>query len=175
VNLDFYGGFMGFGGIENDKRISAYRELFRRQSRCRRSFVLLLTIGFRESRGQEYDLKLHHIKDELNALGLDASDAINWYLSRPTRHKIKIYVPYLIDGIATANRFELKKHICTYYRGTSSVPMMHFAFDFEFSKTLVSPRRIGLRSLLDCPLFIVYPDRIEPSPSRPPSIIRRES
>ena len=170
VNLDFLGGFIGFGGISDDRRVNAFRELFRRQAMMKNSFILFLTVGFRESKGQEYDYKLHHIEKELRELGIDAEETLGWYLSHPTKHKIKVYIPFLIDEIAIANRFHLKKHMCFYYKGSGDVPMMHFAFDFEYSSEYISPQRLSLVSVLDCPLFMAYPHGVEPCTSRPPQV-----
>jgi len=172
VNLDYFGGLLGKGGPLYAKRIEAIRELFARQRKSQVSFVMFLTIGFRENSGQEYDYKLHHIREELADLGIDAQETITWYLSHSTKYKLKVYVPFVVGEIAIANRYHAKKYLCFSYKGTSGIPMMHFAFDFEYSGKLVSPRRIGLGALLDSPLYIAYKERVEPCPNNPPPVVR---
>jgi hypothetical protein len=172
VNLDFESGFMGLSGvIGHTRRIDAIRELFRRQRNHGDSFVFFLTVGFREKHGQEYDQKIHHISEELTKLGLNVQKTTDWYLCHPTRYKLKVYIPYLIDEIGRANRYSLRKFLCFYYKGTGGVPMMHFIFDLLYSARIVSPKRLGLKSLLNAPLYLAYPDRVEPCPIHPPPLI----
>jgi len=172
VNLDFEGGFIGFSNIlVHDLRIDAIRELFRRQMHQQTSFLLFLTVGFREKRGQEYDLNLHHIREELAELGINAQDTINWYLSHGVKHKLKVYVPHLIEDYGRTFRFSLRAYRCFHYKGTGNVPMMHFIFDLKYSKRIVFPKRLSLKSILNCPLFQVYSDKVEASPVRPPLIV----
>lgn len=171
VNLDFEGGFIGFSDIKrNDRRTDAIRELFRHQKDQGESFILFLTVGFREKRHQEYDQKLHHIGEELASLGLNATETIKWYLSHSTRYKLKVYIPYLIDEIGRVNRYRLEKYLCFYYKGAGNVPMMHFIFDMQYLEGSISPRRLSLKSLLDTPLFISFGDRVEPCQFHPPPI-----
>lgn len=172
VNLDFEGGFLGLTDIiKQDKRTDAIRELFRHQKAQKQSFLLFLTVGFREKCEQEYDQKLHHIGAELAELGLDAQKTIHWYLSHPKKYKLKVYIPYLMDEIGRAYRYFLNAYLCFYYKGTGGVPMMHFIFDFQYSTKSISPHRRGLKSLLNAPLYIVYNDRVEPSLIQPPPVI----
>jgi hypothetical protein len=172
VNLDFVGGIMGFGeDADHDKRVNAIRELLRHQRNETTSFIMFLTIGFREKHMDEYDRKLRHIGHELDKLGLDATPTIEWYFSHPPRHKLKVYVPYIVDEIGRANRFRLDMYKCFYYKGTNDIPMMHFVFDMEYSVENVSPERLGLRALLDCPLFIAHQDHVKACPNHPPPIL----
>ena len=128
-------------------------------------------MGFREKYRQEYDQKLHHINEELAKLDLDAQETINWYLSHQTRYKLKVYIPYFIDEIGRANRYFLEKYLCFFYKGTGGVPMMHFIFGLQYSTKVISPKRLGLKSLLNSPLYIAYSDRVEPSPIQPPLLL----
>ncbi len=174
VNLDFEGGFLGHSDIvKQDIRTDAIRELFRHQKAGKQSFLLFLTVGFREKCEQEYNQKLIHIGEELAELNLDVHNTISWYLSRNKRFKLKVYITYLMDEIGRAYRYLLKTYLCFYYKGTGGVPMMHFIFDFQYSIQSIAPRRHGLKSLLNAPLYIASNDRVEPSPIQPPPVIGR--
>jgi hypothetical protein len=70
----------------------------------------------------------------MNDYKIKCGDIISWYLDQKYDRKLPVYVPYVLDGIATSNSFELETLRVITYIGTSDVRMIHFAFKFLFQK-----------------------------------------
>lgn len=171
VNLDLEGALFQSDPAE---RLDAIDALFRHQREFEGPFVLFLTLGFRSVRKHpmtEVDRKLRDIERELEHDGVEAGPTVQWYFSRHSTQRLKVYVPYAVEERARPQRYSLSRYLAFHYLGTGGVHMMHFAMHLTYSEDQVAPPRTSLRRLLTAPLYQVTdgPDA-HPEPAVPPEL-----
>lgn len=157
VNLDYEGGIV-YKDINGDsKRVGALRALFKGQGEVKKDFLLLLTINVRNNDKGEIDEVVSKILKE---------NGINKPISvpaQPVAVKYKVYVPFLVQRIAEANRYDCLVHLPIYYSGASNKStLVHFAFTLRFNKNVsaVSPSTQTMKEILRLELLEARDGRI---------------
>jgi hypothetical protein len=93
---------------------------------------------------------------------------VEWYRQQPNSwQSLKVFAPYALEVKARAHRYELGVWRAFRYRGTSGVPMLHFAMEWKYSAHSTIPDAGNLNDLLCAGLWIVT-DAIYSDPSSPP-------
>jgi len=136
-NLDYSGGALYKNRHGGSKRINAWQSLFRRQSKQKEDFLLLITLNSREKDEGELNFILDEIKNNLT--NKEFSDKIDEIKRGRKQPKFMIYVPYLVQKLAAENHYQLKYNGPIFYKGSSNISMTHFVFILTYQKGVATP------------------------------------
>lgn len=171
VNLDYIGGIMHKGKLGKSKRVDAIRSLIRRQSSNGSDFLLLMTVNARTHDLKELDFSLSDIEKSLKDYHISASGVIQWYQGQGYDWKLKVYVPYLLDGIAAANGFLCESTRPITYIGTGNVRMVHFGFAMHYDKRMAGKARgKSLVDIVNLQMREAHNGKISISKTEPPRL-----
>ncbi len=155
-NLDYNGGVLYKALNGDSRRVSALRELVVRQGRERRSFVLLLTVNARNNDRHELDSTIEQIRLELFQENEIRGEKSKFPIPVSYAEKLKMYVPYVLDGLAISHRFICAAERPITYVGHKGSRMIHFGFTFQFSTSTVGRTPMqSVRKIVDSPLLEV--------------------
>ena len=148
VNLDYQGGILYKDMRGRSKRIRAIECLFERQREAGKNFLLFFTFNSRNRDVGEFTNTINTIEEHLAGYSISSQEVegfFDWYRNSRYDYKIKIYVLYLIDALASSRQFKCKFHPPVTYLGSGNVRMIHFAFYLEWIPTI----RPGLSNILE--------------------------
>jgi hypothetical protein len=143
VSLDYSGGL--FYNDESGKpiRLEAIGQVFKSQSAANaKDFLFLLSFNLHKVDQGEVTRTIEVIRRDLHRFGRTADDVVNAYLKHPKEQaRLKIYVTYLIDGLAVQENYESESDLPTiFYKGNRNTEMMAFRFYFKKSNRTFAPR-----------------------------------
>jgi len=127
VNLDFFGGagYSRKSSKGRPKRLTALKELFRRQQGT--EFILLLTLNVRDTIDEGLTEYLNQLRARVN----DQFKAIvDWYATCGNgmkKYRLKVAIPAFLQRVAEDECFKVQCYPPIGYTGTSSATMVHFA------------------------------------------------
>lgn len=156
-NLDYSGGAV-YKGKSGAKRLRAWENLFRRQSKHKHDFLLFLTLNSRERDEGEIDEALKEAQGFLEDHGKNvlAQDVERIIGEGSKRDKFKIYIPVLMAHHASHYLYELSYSPPIRYAGSSKIAMMHFIFTMDQRRGRVTPllqqalEQIVVSEVYDC-------------------------
>ena len=166
INLDYYGGLLLMNAPKNPKRVAAIRSMMMKQAKSRRDFRVFLTVNVRNRDRGELDRTISNIEEQMGRYGVNCRSTCSWYLTHGVAHKLKLYVPTLLDNIAVPFGLSLTSYDIIMYDGGNS-HMVHFALKFSFS-TGLQGKHLDLLQLLSAPMYTVRRNRIVQLADYPP-------
>ena len=131
VNLDFLGGagYRSKAVTGQPKRLTAIKELFRRQRGT--EFVFLLTLNVRNTIDTA---ACEHLKQWRTRVDPTLQSAIDWYVwvnAGKTKYRLKAAILAFVQRMAEDEGFVVRCYPPVAYVGTANATMVHFVFRCE--------------------------------------------
>ena len=156
VSLDYSGGLFYKDSTGMSVRIAAIEAVVERQSPTKNDFVLLVSCNMHGIDQGEVRGTLANIQTSLKRAGANGGLVIAHYLSHHSdQARLKVYVPYLVNQIASKFRYHCETQPTIIYLGNLRTEMMAFRFFFKYDGRTIAPRepRERISQIINAPLI----------------------
>lgn len=156
INLDYSGGLLYRDDKREQYRLKAIRKLIEKQAEYKINYLLFISTNLDNSKDGEIKLTFENIRTELKRAGYNADEVIDSYLNHDMDEvRLKIYIPYFINQIATSQYYNCETEKIIFYLGNRGTRMMNFRFYLKYDPRTTAPRfpRERLSQIINSPMI----------------------
>jgi hypothetical protein len=136
ISLDYSGGLFYVDREGGHNRLQAIAGVIERQSKAKKSFVLMVSCNLDSIDQGEVRRSLGHMQTELVRYGAKSEAVLKAYLCDSRDEvRMKLYVPYFVNQAGASHHFHCETQNVIVYDGNKNVRMMAFRFHLTFDPT----------------------------------------
>jgi len=141
ISLDYSGGLLYRNSNGDQFRLNAIRKIIEIQTKSKKDYFLFVSTNLDNSKDREIKTTLENIKTDLLRSGYNIKEVIDAYLNHDKDEvRLKIYVPYFINQIATNQNYNCETKRVIFYLGNKDTHMMNFQFYLKYDPRTTAPR-----------------------------------